>query len=525
MVALIPREVLFGNPERVSPQLSPDGTQLAWLAPKDGVLNVWVAPASPESGVDWERARVVTEDADRGIRRFGWAHDNRHLLYLQDTGGDENWRLHDVDLPTMARRDLTPFDGVQTQLIAMERKFPTEILIGLNRDNPELHDVYRLDLVTGQLTKEVTNPGFMGWLADAQMIVRAGFAPQPDGGAGIMVRDNADAEWRQLLAVPAEDALTTEPISFSEDGRSMLLVSSADTETARLVRMDLATGAQQDLAGDPMADVSRVHLDPDTREPQIVAVLKERSEYIVLDPAVADDLAAIRALHPGDPEFESADDADTTWLVAFHDDAGPVQYFAYDRTRKQASFLFSHRPVGVPPRPDGAVLVHRERRADHPRLRELPAGHRASRPADRAERARRPVAPRHLGFSPRGAVAGQPGLSLPASQLPGLDRLRQGFRQCGRPRVGRQDAGRPHRHGRLRGRAGLGRPEAGRHLWRILRRLRGFGRRHLHAGGVLLRRGHRWPVQPEDADRQHSAVLGAAARAADPPGRRPGEGY
>ena len=345
MVDLIPRQVLFGNPERVGPQLSPDGTQLAWLAPSDGVLNVWVAPASTESGIDWDQARLVTDDADRGVRRFAWAHDNRHLLYLQDTGGDENWRLHDVDLPTMARRDLTPFDGVQTQLIAMERKFPTEILIGLNRDNPELHDVYRLDLVTGQLTKEVTNPGFMGWLADAQMIVRAGFAPQPDGGVVIMVRDNADAEWRQLLAVPAEDALTTEPIWFSEDGRSMLLVSSANTETARLVRMDLATGAQQDLAGDPMADVSRVHLDPDTREPQIVAVLKERSEYIVLDPAVADDLAAIRALHPGDPEFESADDADTTWLVAFHDDAGPVQYFAYDRTRKQASFLFSHRPV------------------------------------------------------------------------------------------------------------------------------------------------------------------------------------
>src|SRR5450432_1877558 len=230
MVALIPREVLFGNPERVSPQLSPDGTQLAWLAPKDGVLNVWVAPASPESGIDWEQARVVTDDADRGIRRFGWAHDNRHLLYLQDTGGDENWRLHDVDLPTMARRDLTPFDSVQTQLIAMERKLPTEILIGLNLDNPELHDVYRVDLVTGQLTKEVTNPGFLGWIADAQMIVRGAFAPQPDGGALVMVRDTVDDDWRQLLAVPADDGLTTEPISFSEDGGSLFFIGSAATE-------------------------------------------------------------------------------------------------------------------------------------------------------------------------------------------------------------------------------------------------------------------------------------------------------
>ena len=141
MVELIPRQVLFGTPERVSPQISPDGTRLAWIAPQDDVLNVWMAPVSPRTGVDFGQAEVVTDDKDRGIRTFTWAHDNKHLLYLQDTGGDENWRLHDVDLTTMQRRDLTPFDGVQTQIVATERDFPTEILIGLNKDNPQLHDV------------------------------------------------------------------------------------------------------------------------------------------------------------------------------------------------------------------------------------------------------------------------------------------------------------------------------------------------------------------------------------------------
>ena len=143
------------------------------------MLNVWVAPGrrpADGDGIDWTAARVVTDDTDRGIRQFAWAHDGRHLLYLQDTGGDENWRLHDVDLQTMQRRDLTPFEGVQTQIIAMERKFPTEVLIGLNRDNPQLHDVYRLDLVTGELTKEVENPGFVGWLADTQLVVRGAIA-------------------------------------------------------------------------------------------------------------------------------------------------------------------------------------------------------------------------------------------------------------------------------------------------------------------------------------------------------------
>jgi dipeptidyl aminopeptidase/acylaminoacyl peptidase len=343
MVELIPRQVLFGNPERVNPDLSPDGTRLAWIAPHKGVLNVWIAPAAA-AGVDWDAAQVVTDDTDRGIRQFAWAHDGRHLLYLQDTGGDENWRLHDVDIETMQRRDLTPFDGVQTQLIASERKFPTEILVGLNRDNPELHDVYRLDLVTGELTKEVENPGFVDWVADADLAVRGSIAPQPDGGVMLMVRDGAQDDWRPLLTVPADDALTTGPVAFSEDGRSLLAISSVGANTGRLVRIDLATGEQQVLAEDPEADVSAVRINPDTREPQIVVFQKDRSEYLVLDPAVAGDLAAIRALHPGDPVFTGADDADLTWLVAFTNDSGPISYFAYDRAGQTGRFLFENRP-------------------------------------------------------------------------------------------------------------------------------------------------------------------------------------
>ena len=346
MAQLIPRQVLFGNPERVRPRISPDGTQLAWIAPSGGVLNVWAAPANQgkDQGIDWSAARVVTDDCDRGIRMFAWAHDGRHLLYVQDAGGDENWRLHDVDTATMQRRDLTPFDNVQTQLIAAEKKFPTEILIGLNRDNPQLHDVYRLDLTTGELAKEVENPGFVGWLADSQLVVRAGVAPQPDGSLILMVRGSAGEDWRALLTIAAEDALTSTPVAFSEDGASLLAVSSVGADTGRLVRIDLATGTAEVLAQDPDCDVTDVRLHPDTREPQIVTFLKDRSEYQVLDPDVEADLAAIRALHPGDPSFADADDADRTWLIGFTNDTGAIPYYSYDRETRTGQFLFEHQP-------------------------------------------------------------------------------------------------------------------------------------------------------------------------------------
>jgi dipeptidyl aminopeptidase/acylaminoacyl peptidase len=348
MTELIPRTVLFGNPERTFPRLSPDGSRLAWIAPHDGVLNVWIAPLRADPGqddaVDWAAAQVVTDDRDRGIRMFTWAHDARHLLYIQDTGGDENWRLHDVNLETMQRRDLTPFPGVQVQLIAGNKKFPTEVLIGLNRDNPQLHDVYRLDLLAGDLTLVEKNPGFAGWVADEELAVRGAFAPLPDGSMNLMVRDQAGTEWRELLSIPADDVTTTDVVGFSEDGQSLLVITPLEANTSRLLRVDVATKTVEVLAEDPEADVDGVVLHPDTLEPQIVTVVKDRTEFIVLDPAIEADLKAVRALHPGDPSISGREHANSPWLAAFTNDAGPVAYYVYDPAAHTGRFLFDARP-------------------------------------------------------------------------------------------------------------------------------------------------------------------------------------
>ncbi|MFN2504546.1 MAG: prolyl oligopeptidase family serine peptidase [Acidimicrobiales bacterium] len=338
-VTLVPRQVLFGNPERVSPRISPDGARLAWIAPDEGVMNVWVTPIG-----SWQ-ARAVTRDRDRGIRGYFWAHDNRHLLYVQDKGGDENWRLYAVDLETDEIRDLTPFDDVQARVEGIDKHFPHEILVGLNRDNPELHDIYHLDLATGALEKVVENPGFVGFVIDANFQARGALAPLPDGGLVILVRDTLDDEWRPLLQVGQEDALATYPLAFTLDGSALWTVTSAGANAGRLVRLDCATGEMEVVAEDPQYDVAGAHLHPDTREPQLVIFQRDRADYQVLDPEIADDLATLQAVEPGDLALIGEDDENRTWLAAYMNDDGPVRYYAYERSSRSTTFLFEHQPA------------------------------------------------------------------------------------------------------------------------------------------------------------------------------------
>jgi dipeptidyl aminopeptidase/acylaminoacyl peptidase len=339
-ITLIPRQVLFGNPERFSPRISPDGTRLAWLAPQDGILNVWVSPLR-----QIDQAAVVTDDKERGIRAFFWAHDNRHLLYLQDRVGDENWRVFAVDLVDGGTRDLTPFDGVQAQIVEVSKHFPDHVLIGLNKDNPQLHDVYRLDLASGELEKVTENPGFVGWVVDADFKVRGAIAPRPDGGSQIVVRETEDDPWQVLVDVSPDDALTSAPVAFSLDGRRLLTQSSVDVESGRLMWIDTATGDYEVIAEDPQYDVAGVRLHPDTRRVQMVAFQRERLELVVMDLAVQADIAGLRNYHPGELNLQNRDDADTLWLVSYVADDGPVRYVLWDRAKQEATHLFDHQPA------------------------------------------------------------------------------------------------------------------------------------------------------------------------------------
>src|SRR5215470_4874419 len=343
---LIPRTVLFGNPERVAPKISPDGTRLAWIAPSDGVLNVWVATIGADD------ARVVTADRERGIRMYFWAPDDERILYLQDRGGDENWRLHDTPVAGGETRDLTPFEGVQAQVQGINLDVRDRILVGLNKDDKRLHDVYQLDLADGALTKLVSNPGLVGFVNDSDLNVRAAVMPRPDGGMTLMVLEGDD--WRPLLEIPQADTLASQPIAFDGATGRLLMISSVGANAARLMWIDVATGASEVLVSDPEYDVGAVWLERRTHRPLIAAFQRDRMQWQALDQApdapvsradLEADLAALAELDPGDLSVLSRDRADRIWIVGYNHADGPVRYYAFDRTTRHGEFLFENQPA------------------------------------------------------------------------------------------------------------------------------------------------------------------------------------
>jgi prolyl oligopeptidase PreP (S9A serine peptidase family) len=339
-VPLIPREVLFGNPTYASPTLSPDGRWLGFLAPDEGVLNVWVGPAD-----DHTQAVPVTHDRGRGIRAYGFCHDDRTLFYLQDSDGDENWRLHLLDLRTGQERCVTPFEDVQVRILGHNRWNPTTMLLAINKDRPELHDVYSLDLTTGALEKVLDNPGYVGWMVDTDLAVQGAVSVTEDGGAVFFLVDE-DGEFRPWLNVPPEDASTTNPVGFSRDGTTVYLVSSLGANAARLVAVDLATGAETVLAEDPAYDVGGVEFRPETRQPQAVIFDKDREVWSYLDEDYGRAVEELRAALGIDGELgiNRAERTDRVWLVSVVPSDGPVRYYLYDRSTKALRFLFSHKP-------------------------------------------------------------------------------------------------------------------------------------------------------------------------------------
>ncbi len=346
---LIDREVFFGNPQISGGQLSPDGRWVSFMKPLDGIRNVWVKAIDEP----FEAARPMTADSLRPIQGYFWSQDSKGILFVQDQGGNENYHVYAVDpsappaagLKAPAARDLTPLENVRAAIYAVPENDPTHILVGLNDRDPQVHDVYRVDILTGERTLVLQNDENVAqWVADL------------DGNLRLGVRQTEDGEW-QILRV---DGSTLTPIytcsaleecfpgRFHKDGKRVYLQTNKGAgDLVRLELLDVQTGATELVESDPDGEVDLGGTIFSNATEELIATyyVGDRTRYYPKTEAFARDLEQVEAALPdGDYGFRSMTEDDGLVLVSVDSDVDPSSTYVFDRESGQATLLYRVRP-------------------------------------------------------------------------------------------------------------------------------------------------------------------------------------
>ena len=342
---LIERSKLFGNPSRSGASLSPNGEWLSWLAPRDGVMNIWVAPVG-----NLGAAKPLTASKDRPIRQSFWSPDSSMVMYVQDKGGDENFLLYGIDIASGVERTLTPFQQTRVQIINVSPLIKDRILVGLNNRDARWHDVHSLELKTGKLTEIMRGDGYAGFLADANLAIRMALRPNADGGYDFFTVTNNTVDEKPIASTTLEDSLTTQPGGFTTDGKTLYWIDSRGRNTAALIAQDVATGKTTVIGESPRADISNAMSNPRSGEVEAYAVTYLRDEWVAIDPKIGADLVWLREQLKGDVSVTTRTEDDQLWTVAVDPVVSSPSVHLFDRKQRKLTELYVSRPelVGAP---------------------------------------------------------------------------------------------------------------------------------------------------------------------------------
>jgi len=337
--ALIERAKFFGNPTKTGSQISPNGKWLSWIAPRDGVMNLWVAPLS-----DLSKAKPLTAETKRPIRSMFWSPDSQSVLFINDKGGDENFLLYGVNVDSGEQTSLTPFEKTRVQVTGIGSNIKDRILVGVNNRDPKWHDVHSLDLASGKLTLVMQNEGYGGFLPDENLNLRIATKSRPDGGIDYHAISDNKVAATPFASVTLEDAQTTRPLGFTSDGKSMYWADSRGRDTAALIEQDIATGKTTVIAQDSRADISSAMTDARSGRVLAYEVDYLTREYIALDPSVKDDLAFLKQQARGNFSVPSRSDDGEKWIVTIDRVIEPSSTYLYERKGKRLTKLYTSRP-------------------------------------------------------------------------------------------------------------------------------------------------------------------------------------
>jgi len=337
---IIDREWLFGNPEYSGAQLSPDGRYIAFLKPWNGTRNIWVK----EAAAPFASATLVTAETTRPLSEFFWSRDGRHILFVKDHDGDENYNVYAVDpaaspaadSPAPPARDLTGVTGARVRIYAVPKRQPAIIFIGLNDRDTSWHDLYQLDVATGRKTVVRLNTDRVsGWLFDLDGRLRLATRTAPDGEQEIL-RIEEDGVLTRLYQCGLFDEC--EPIRFHKDGERVYLETNKETDLTELALLDVRSGAVARVESDPLRRVDfGVPIFSEATDELVATVyLDDKRRMYFVDAQYEADYAWLREQKPGwqaTPTSSTADDR--RWVVGFTSDTEPGETYLFDRATKQ----------------------------------------------------------------------------------------------------------------------------------------------------------------------------------------------
>jgi dipeptidyl aminopeptidase/acylaminoacyl peptidase len=329
---LIPRKVLFGSPLKCEVKLSPDGKYIAYLASKNGVMNICMADIR-----DLETVKTITFEK-RGIQNFLWAFTNEDILFAKDNYGDENWRVYNVNINTLEVKDLTPQEDTQNIIKKLSPNFPENVLI--ERKSHQGHEFYSLNIKTGKSKRVFSNTrNFGNLIVDDDFKVRLGISYYSDGGAKIFHNENG--HFKLFLNLDFEDAIATKPIVFDHYGRYLFLYDSRDRDTICVSRIDTKTKEFELLAQHEKSDIIDVIIHPFSKHIQAAIYCLERLGYIYLDDKISRHFRFLLNQLEGDLNIPSRSSDDKKWIILNTKDNSPLRYYYYNIETQEIKDLFS----------------------------------------------------------------------------------------------------------------------------------------------------------------------------------------
>ncbi len=346
---LLDRDIFFGDPEITASQVSPDGKFMTFQRPYKDVMNVWIKPL--EAG--FNEARPLTT-GERPVPGHFWSMDSKYVLYIQDKGGNENFHIHAVDprqppeekTGVPPARNLTPMDEVRAQIYSLPQSMPGSAIVGINERDPALHDVYRLDLASGEMELLIRNTAnIAGWVADHDGEIRLAVRQTEDGGTETLAVEDGDpgevlysCDWRESCG----------PLRFHADNQRVWFLSNkGEADLTGLYLLNPESGETELIERDPENEVDFSGALFANADHRLLATqyIGARSRIYPRDSEFGKALNHLRENLPdGDISFSSQTLDDRLVKVTVSRDVDPGTVYLFDWQEYSIQKLYESRP-------------------------------------------------------------------------------------------------------------------------------------------------------------------------------------